>query len=138
MRGIELPEDCRLEIVEWCRSRYPYEACGLLAGGSDLRVEKVYPVENSESESPRKRYFMDPGGQIRAVRDAERQGLEVIGAFHSHTNSPAYPSSTDLELAMYPEWVWVIVSLAAPDRPDVRAFVIRDFHVSEVEILAGG
>ncbi len=135
---LELSAHHRREIISWCKSRYPNEACGLLAGllanGSKYSVERVYPVENAESKSPKTRYFMDPKGQFEAMRDAESRGFEIIGAFHSHTHSPAFPSSTDIELAMYPEWVWVIVSLASPEDPDLQAFWIRDGSVTSVEI----
>jgi proteasome lid subunit RPN8/RPN11 len=133
---LRLSEDRRTEIVEWCRTWYPNEACGLLAARQNLLVERVYTVDNAETQSPRTRYYMDPHGQLRAMRDAENDGLEVIGAFHSHTGSPAYPSEIDVELAMYPEWIWVIVSLASPALPELRAFRINHSAIEEVEILA--
>jgi len=100
-------------------------------------VERVYPIANIEVEKPSSRYFMDPRGQWKAMRDAETSGLEVIGAFHSHVRSEPYPSATDVELAMYPEWIWVIVSLRCRDEPELRAYTIRDSAADEVEISVG-
>ncbi len=131
-----LPSEHARVILEWCTARYPEEACGLLAGNADtLRVEKVYPIDNVEPSDRKRRYFMDPSGQWRAMRDAERLGLDVLGAFHSHTASSAYPSAVDVELAAYPEWVWFIVSLASTDEPEIRAFRIRDSDVEEIQVV---
>lgn len=135
MQQLILSPSQRAEIVEWCLSRYPNEACGLIAGSSNLCVARVYPLDNVEADNPSTRYFMDPAGQLKAMRDAEGRGLAIIGAFHSHTRSEAHPSGTDIELAMYPDWVWVIVSLRSTQKPEVRAFCIRDGSVQEVEIL---
>ena len=53
--------------------------------------------------------------------------------YHSHPRSPAEPSQTDINLAHYPHWIYLIVSLAA--EPDVRAWRINDGHVSEEPIV---
>ncbi len=136
MGVLTLPPERVREILEWCTARYPEEACGLLAGNGDvLRVEKVYPIGNVEPSDRTRRYFMDPSGQWKAMRDAERLGLDILGAFHSHTASRAYPSAVDVELAAYPEWVWFIVSLASRDDPEIRAFRIRNSAVEEVQVV---
>ncbi|MER3395824.1 MAG: hypothetical protein C4318_08485 [Acidimicrobiia bacterium] len=138
MARLILPSELRAQITEWCLSHYPNEACGLIAGRrGELCVERVYPIANIEVEKPSSRYFMDPRGQWKAMRDAETSGLEVIGAFHSHVRSEPYPSATDVELAMYPEWIWVIVSLRCRDEPELRAYTIRDSAADEVEISVG-
>lgn len=131
-------------MIEWCLKCRPREACGLLGGlyyhDSDwlvAEVRKVYTIANVEQRSPKTRYFMDPRGQWQAMRDAERRGMDIVGAFHSHVASPAYPSDIDVELAQYPGWAWVVVSLAYPD-PEVRAFSIEDGDVDEIEIVVAG
>ena len=62
----------------------------------------------------------------------------VLGAiYHSHTHTRAFPSQTDIGLAFYPDALTIIVSLADPNAPEVRAFSIRDAVVQEqpLEIL---
>jgi proteasome lid subunit RPN8/RPN11 len=56
-----------------------------------------------------------------------------VGIYHSHPRSPAEPSQTDINLADYPEYVYLIVSLAEAE-PVVRAWRIADRKVSEEEI----
>jgi proteasome lid subunit RPN8/RPN11 len=68
-----------------------------------------------------------------AIEDAD---LELGAIYHSHTRSEPYPSQTDINLAVYPEALYVIVGLAGDD-PDVRAFEIRDGQVSDAELDVG-
>ena len=73
----------------------PDEACGLFAGppGTD-RVTAFYPCRNAAESS--RIYTIDPKDHLRADRDAEGRGLEIIGVMHSHTHTDAYPSPTDV------------------------------------------
>jgi len=60
-----------------------------------------------------------------------------VAIYHSHPTSPPYPSQTDLELAFYPEALYLIVSLVEPRHPVVRAFRIQEGESREVEIAVG-
>ncbi len=75
---------------------------------------------------------MDPHEQIRHFHMIEEQGLDLLGIYHSHPVSPAYPSPTDLSMAYYPEAVYAIVSLIQSDNPILRAFRMVDGQISEV------
>jgi proteasome lid subunit RPN8/RPN11 len=70
---------------------------------------------------------------MNAIDDA---GLDLVGIYHSHTSSPAYPSRTDAEQAFWPDAVYVIVSLAEPEA-DVRGYRIRDMAITEEALQAG-
>jgi proteasome lid subunit RPN8/RPN11 len=118
-------------IIEQARSEHPNEACGLLAG-TNSAATKLYPMTNAE-RSP-VIYRMEPSEQLKVFNDIESSGLDLVGIYHSHTRSPAYPSATDVSLAYYPEAVYLIVSLADPQAPDLRGFRITDGKVSEVEL----
>ena len=103
------------EIVAHARAEYPHEACGLL-GGRDGRVEKVYPLPNAE-HSP-VRYLADPEAQYQAMMEIEERGWEIVAIYHSHPDSPAYPSATDLEMAYYPDSICLIISLIDQERTE--------------------
>ena len=65
----------------------------------------------------------------------DRRRRPRVGAiYHSHTRSAAYPSQTDINLALWPDALYIIVSLAEADAPDVKAFAIVDRKVNEVEL----
>ena len=65
------------------------------------------------------------------MQTIEAAGEELVGIYHSHTKSPAYPSQTDINLAGWPDAVYLIASLADPDSPDVKGFWIRDGKIEE-------
>ena len=108
----------------------PNEGCGLLVGRADEVVE-VVPSPNV-AESARV-YEIEPRTLLRTFRDAEARGLEVVGVFHSHTHSAAYPSPTDVAQAPDPSWHYVLVSLADV-RSDVRSFRIVDGTITEEDL----
>ena len=120
------------EMITHAREEVPNEACGLLAGVNG-RAVKLYRCMSSE-KSPY-RYFIDPKEQLRAMREMDERGWELLGIYHSHTHTEAYPSRTDVELAFYPEALHFIVSLAEWERPVIRAFWIVDGRISEEELL---
>src|SRR5687768_5592460 len=107
---LRLPKSFADAIIAQARSEYPNEACGLLAG-KDGVATKVYPMTNAE-RSP-VIYRMDPTEQLRVFNDMDDEALDLVGIYHSHTRSPAYPFATDVAWAYYPEAAYVIVSLAA-------------------------
>jgi proteasome lid subunit RPN8/RPN11 len=120
------------QILEHARTEAPNEACGLLAG-RDRHVTHVLAAANV-AENPQVRYLMDPHEQIHHFHMIEEQGLDLLGIYHSHPISQAYPSPTDLSMAYYPDAVYAIVSLAQNDNPDLRAFRMVDGQVLGVTV----
>ena len=120
------------EMVAHAREDLPNECCGMI-GGRDGEATSVARVENAAA-SPL-RYEMDPQGQFDALKGIEGAGDELIGIYHSHTRSAAYPSQTDVnEAAMWPEQVYVIVSLEHDDAPDVRAYSLKEMKIADVDL----
>jgi proteasome lid subunit RPN8/RPN11 len=111
----------------------PDEACGLLGGEPAAgRVDVFYPARNAAGSS--KLYTVDPGDHLRADRDAEERGIELIGVMHSHTHTEAYPSPTDVAQAPDPAWHYVIVSLR-DEAPTLRSFRIVDGNIAEEPVV---
>lgn len=122
-------------LVAHAKAEYPNEACALL-GGSPGRVERVYALPNAEA-SPTF-YVVEPRAQLAAMTEMDDKGWDLVGIFHSHTFTEAYPSKTDVELAQYPDTAYLILSLADPAAPRLRAFSIRDGQVAELPVRIGG
>jgi proteasome lid subunit RPN8/RPN11 len=118
-------------LVAHARAEYPNEACALLSG-RDGTVEKVYALPNAEA-SPTF-YVVEPKAQLHAMNEIDELGLDLVGIFHSHSFTEAYPSRTDIELAAYPDAAYLILSLADPKAPVLRAFHIVDGQVDEEEV----
>lgn len=120
------------QIIGHCRSFYPKEACGILAGKSGV-AEKVYFMANVSDDSMHC-YFMDPKEQLKVFKETRNEGLELVGIYHSHAYADAYPSHRDIELAYYEDASYVIISFKNIDNPVVRAFKIREGNIAEEPI----
>lgn len=120
------------EMVAHAREDLPNECCGMV-GGRDGEATRVIRVANSAA-SPL-RYEMDPQGQYNALKEIEDDGGELLAIYHSHTKSAAYPSQTDVNQAVaWPEQIYVIVSLADGDAPDVKAYLLNDLKIADAEL----
>jgi [CysO sulfur-carrier protein]-S-L-cysteine hydrolase len=118
------------EMVEHVRSEAPDEACGMIAS-RDGEAVKLYRATNA-AHSPL-RYEIDGAEQYRIQMEIDDSDLELGAIYHSHTRTEPYPSQTDINLAFYPEALYVIVGLAG-ETPDVRAFTIRDGRVADADL----
>ena len=134
---LELTRGTWDEMVGHAYDGLPDEACGLLAGPPGTgRCTRFYPCRNAAESS--KVYTIDPKDHLRADRDADDRGLEIIGVMHSHTHTEAYPSPTDVAQAPDPGWHYVIVSLRA-EAPTLRSYRIVDEQIAEeVVSIVGG
>jgi len=128
------------EMIQHVKNELPNEGCGILAG-KDGRVLKVYRMTNIDKSS--KTFFMEPKEQFEAMKDMRSLGLEMVGIYHSHVASDAYPSPRDVKLAFYPDVYYLIISLKNKDNPQVRTFRIREENISKecfalVRVKKGG
>lgn len=133
---LTLTEDVWHQMVGHAYGGLPDEACGLLAGDPARGLATVfYPCRNAAASS--RVYTVDPRDHLRADRDAEDRGLEVIGVMHSHTHTEAYPSPTDVTQAPDPSWHYVIVSLKR-DSAVLRSYRIVDGEIAEEAVGLDG
>jgi proteasome lid subunit RPN8/RPN11 len=126
-------------IVAHCLDGLPDEACGMIAGpladGEPTgEVAAVYPCRNADASA--RTYTVEPRDLLKAMRDAEARGVDLMGVWHSHTHTDAYPSPTDVRQAVDPAWVYVLVSLRHGE-PALRAYRIRDGVIAEVDVTVG-
>ncbi len=125
-------------IVEHARAEDPNEAAGLVigdrpaaAGGRALRFEAT----RNRAASPY-RYEIHPDDLLRLTIETDDADEVFWAIVHSHVRSPAYPSATDVGLALYPDALYILVSLADAE-PALGAFRILDGVIHAVEILVG-
>ncbi|HEU0318384.1 MAG TPA: M67 family metallopeptidase [Solirubrobacteraceae bacterium] len=127
---MRIARDMLDDIVAHAQADAPDECCGMIAadGGEATRV---YRAANAAA-SPL-RYEFDGREQLRIQTEIEDAGWELGAIYHSHTRSPPLPSQTDINLAFYPDSLYVIVGVAG-EEPEVRAFRIVGAEVEEVEL----
>jgi proteasome lid subunit RPN8/RPN11 len=120
------------ELIAHACEDFPNECCGMI-GGVDGEAKTVHQVVNAAA-SPL-RYEMDSQGQINAYNAIANDGQELLAIYHSHTKSAAYPSQTDVNQAVaWPDQVYVIVSLADEEAPDVKAYLLKDLKIADVPL----
>ena len=119
-------------IVAHSLEEAPNECCGMIAG-RDGEASEVFRARN-ELASPFS-YSVDARDLFTITETIEARGEELAAIYHSHTRSPAEPSQTDVNLAAnWPDPLYVICSIADPERPELRAWALRDRSVEEVEL----
>jgi len=79
-------------------------------------------------------YRLDPKEQLRVFDEMDEEGVELLGIFHTHTHSEAYPSDTDTRLAFYPDAAYLVMSLSDREAPVLRAFRIVEGEIAEEEL----
>ena len=116
------------ELRAHCARARPEEACGLLVGAGG-EVERIEPAENVAEDRSR-RFEVDPRLLLRVHRELRDGPLSVLGVYHSHPEGRPEPSAVDLEKALDPELVWLIVGAGGA----ARAWRIADGRASEIRI----
>lgn len=118
------------------REAAPNEACGLIAGKSGVPARVIRCT--NVNPSPVNRYTIDPRDLVRAFREIEDRGDELVAIYHSHPSSPALPSPTDRADSeddrgeqRYPGVAYVLVTLMV-EPAEIRAFRIERGAVTEL------
>lgn len=124
-----LPEGLADRIVTHCLAALPSEGCGLFAVDGN-RVVEVYPTSNPTG-SPVS-YTVPPEEHFAALEDAEGKGWDLGGVFHSHPYGSAELSMVDLQAAIDPEWLYLVVGMRG--EPEIRGWRVTDGEVQEVEM----
>jgi proteasome lid subunit RPN8/RPN11 len=117
--SVFLPQAIAHQIIAHSKEGKPEEICGLLRGRGNRAVE-LFRAENL-AEDKVNNYTVDPKALLLQFQ-FEDQGDEMMGIYHSHPISVAYPSGTDAWNAYYPDSTYFICSLEFDDAPVIRAF----------------
>jgi proteasome lid subunit RPN8/RPN11 len=125
-----LEEKYAQEMIAHAKEEAPNECCGILAG-KEGRIVHLYRAKNA-ANSP-VRYNLDPKELLKITNEIEGNGWELLGIYHSHVNSEAYPSPIDIKLAFWSQALYFIISLKPPE-PVIRAFHIVEGKVKEEEV----
>lgn len=113
---LEIQKNIHEQIKAHGAGSYPHEGCGLLLGHMTPErniVTDILPVENkwpNEEEKP-VRFRIVPEDMMQAELKAMRQGVDIIGIFHSHPNHPPVASPRDLAWATWPGYSYIITQI---------------------------
>ncbi len=127
MQKIILSETDKKILSEYSENQKPNESCAILFGKNNI-VSDLFLTENIE-ESP-VNFTISNDQLIEGYNIAEQKGLDVIGIFHSHPDSDAFPSNTDKKFMQSNPVVWIIYSGI---NKNFRAFVLES-EILEIPI----
>lgn len=136
---LHLPTDQRVAMEQFARAGYPHEACGLLVGrrdGDADRVVRVTRARNLATDRLADRYLLDPQDYLATDEEARRDGLEILGIWHSHPDHPARPSTTDLGSA-WPDYSYLIVAVHQGEVVDLTAWRLDASRLVQQNIKEG-
>ncbi len=127
------------QVRHHLESDYPYEACGLLLGheqDGQRHITQVREVVNISTADQRRRFVIDPLDYLDAEKYAAREGLLLLGVYHSHPDHPAVPSQHDLEFAQ-PYFSYFIFSIAKGKLVEMKSYRLEtaEFQPEPIEIL---
>ena len=127
--AVHLPAAAIDAILAHAQRDVPHEACGLLVGVG-LTVIRLAPTINADASASR--YTIPAAQHFAAIREARVDGLEVIGAYHSHPRGEPVPSSADTAAA-FPGFVFVIAGLVP--QPQLRAGRLVNGNFAELRLV---
>lgn len=137
METLHLDERLAAQIQAHGAETYPHECCGALlghdggrtrgdsTGDSSREVLDLYALVNRRDDSPRNRFAVTAEDVRDADMAAQKQGLEVIGWYHSHPDHPARPSQYDQDHA-WPWYSYVIVSIENGSPQEMTSWRLAD------------
>ena len=127
MQKIILKQSDKKILSQYSENQKPNESCAILFGKNN-QVLDIFLAENID-ESPIN-FTISNEQLLEGYRIAEDKKMDVIGIFHSHPNSDAFPSNTDKKFMQSNPVAWIIYSGI---NKNFRAFIL-DSETKEIPI----
>ena len=119
MQKIILKQSDKKLLAQYSENQKPNEACAILFG-KDNQVLDIFLTKNIDESSAK--FTISNEQLIEGYNIAEQKKMDVIGIFHSHPNSDAFPSNTDKKFMQSNPVVWIIYSGI---NKNFRAFILK-------------
>jgi proteasome lid subunit RPN8/RPN11 len=128
---IILTKDQKEILSNHAEQENPNESCAILFGEKTqetTRVNKIFLTQNIE-QSP-VNFTISAEQRLEADKIERESKMKIIGIFHSHPNSEAYPSNIDKKFMELNPGVWIIFSGVSKD---FKAYILEN-EVNEIPI----
>jgi [CysO sulfur-carrier protein]-S-L-cysteine hydrolase len=130
---IQIPRKLANQLLHLAQLSPDFEVCGLVSSQNGV-PKHCYPVTNVAGQ-PQQRFLLDAAQQIAAMAKMRELGQELFAIYHSHPSAPAQPSTADLELAAYPDALYLIISLNTKGILEMRGFKIDQKTAREIPLI---
>lgn len=125
---VVVPEDILERMRRHGEETYPHECCGFMLGSAEDGMQSILEIRsqpNERTDSRENRFIISPEQFKAAETYARKAGLQLVGIYHSHPDSPARPSEYDRDQA-WPWFSYVIVSVKGGKAAEANAWQLRD------------
>lgn len=129
--SITLTKSQKQILVNHANSEKPNESCAILFGeknNQNTQVKRIFLTENIE-KSP-VNFTISAEQILEADKMEKNSSMKIIGIFHSHPNSDAFPSETDKKFMEINPGIWLIYSGVSNN---FRGFVLNS-QINEVKV----
>ncbi len=130
---IEIPRKITNQLLHLAQISPTTEVCGMI-GSKQGRPSSCYSIDNV-AEQPEQQYQFDPKQQIAAMTKMRECNEELFAIYHSHPTSPARPSQTDIDMASYPDAIYLIISLTTKGVLELRGFKLGNESAKEIPLV---
>jgi proteasome lid subunit RPN8/RPN11 len=130
---IQIPRKITNQLLHLAQISPDFEICGLISAKNGLATH-CYQIKNS-AEQPQQRFLLDAAQQIATMAKMRELGEDLFAIFHSHPSAPAQPSNADLEMATYPDALYLIISLNTKGILEMRGFKIDQKTALEIPLI---
>lgn len=138
---IHISDELMEKIKQEAERAYPNECCGFIFGNMKTSAKyavKTEPSDNSTISSERyHRFIITSAAMLKAERFARKNGLDIVGFYHSHPDCPAVPSEYDTVYAL-PVYSYVIVSAVKGNAEDFTSWELdknSDYTKFQSEVI---
>jgi proteasome lid subunit RPN8/RPN11 len=128
----QLPRSVTTQLLHLAQISPKKEICGLIGAKNGI-ANTCYPVQNI-ADQPETRFHMDAKQQISAISNIRDKNETLFAIYHSHPTAPAEPSTTDKELAAYPDALYLIISLNTKGVLEIKGFRMIDESFTEISL----
>lgn len=139
--ALRITHELQSAIEEEGRGSYPFECCGFLVGrmnADDKEVREIWTVRNEKAqEESRRRYWISPEVYFENDKRARKEGMDILGIYHSHPDHPGEPSEFDREHAL-PGWSYVVFAVAKGSPGPLGSWLLAEdrsaFHPEDLRV----
>lgn len=130
---ISIPRKITNQLLHQAQISPDQEICGLIGCRENIPTT-CYLIDNV-ADNPEQRYLLEPQQQITAMSTMRERNEQLFAIYHSHPTAPAIPSATDIEMAAYPEALYLIISLNTKGVLELRGFRLTQNPPKEIKLI---
>ncbi len=141
VKELKIVQEANAIMEDHVVTGFPNEVCGFFFGtesSTERHITSVRKVDNAKDGDKKRRFEISPFDYMKAEAFALKEGVQLLGVYHSHPQHPAIASEHDLKQAV-PFFSYVIYSVIDGKIDDIKSWQLDEnnsqFIEEQVEII---